>query len=185
MVAAGDGFARYGYAGTGLGWIVTGAGLTKGALFHHFPDKRSLAKAWLDERLADEIEALWVRPLAEADSLTGLKRICRTRIADLEPGDATFTLAALAAELGRQDEILASALESIFDAWRDAVAGVFERGRAAGGVFGSVKPAAEAAMLVALVTGIAVQTAVVKDAALRQTCLTSVEDYLDTLRATA
>lgn len=184
MVAAGAGFSRDGYAGTGLGSIVAEAGLTKGALFHHFPDKRSLAKAWLDESLAAEIDALWVQPLARADSLAELKRLCRTRITELQPGDATFTLAALAAEMGRQDEVLALALESIFDAWRNAVGAVFERGRTAGGVFRSVKPAAEAAMLVALVAGIAVQTAVVKDTALRQICLTSLEDYLDTLRAT-
>jgi TetR/AcrR family transcriptional repressor of nem operon len=184
MAAAGEEFARHGYAGSGLGAIVARAGLTKGALFHHFPDKRSLAKAWLAEVLAGEIGELWVAPLAEASSLAELKRVCRARIESFGAADATSALAALAAELGRTDEVLALQVAVILGAWRLAVAGVLERGREAGGIFRSVKPAAEAAMLVALLLGIAVQSAAdPDDGSLRQACLNSLDDYLDTLRA--
>ena len=92
--AAGEGFSRTGYAGTGLGAIVAVAGLTKGGLFHHFPDKRALALAWIEERLAVEIEAQWLIPLADADSLGVLKSVCRLGLNGLRPGAATATLAA-------------------------------------------------------------------------------------------
>ncbi|MCF7675286.1 MAG: TetR/AcrR family transcriptional regulator [Akkermansiaceae bacterium] len=185
MAAAGEEFSQHGYAGSRLGAIVARAGLTKGGLFHHFPDKRALAKAWMEECLAPGIEELWVLPLAETDSLAGLKRVCRARIETLEATDATSTLAALATELGKEDAELAAILAAIFAGWRAAVSGVFERGRTAGGIFPAVKPAAEASLLVALVIGIAVQNLAPQDGSVRQVCLTSLEDYLDTLRSGA
>lgn len=183
MAAAGEEFSQRGYAGSRLGAIVARAGLTKGGLFHHFPDKRALAKAWMEECLAPGIDELWVRPLAETDSLAGLKRVCRARIETIEATDATSTLAALATELGKEDAELAAVLAAIFAGWRAAVSEVFERGRTAGGIFPAVKPAAEASLLVALVIGIAVQNLAAQDDSVRQLCLTSLEDYLDTLRS--
>jgi len=53
--AAGAAFSSQGYSGAGLGPIVSETGLTKGALFHHFRDKRALALAWISDDLAGAI----------------------------------------------------------------------------------------------------------------------------------
>ncbi|MCU0779652.1 MAG: TetR/AcrR family transcriptional regulator [Akkermansiaceae bacterium] len=183
LAAAGEVFGRCGYAGGALADIVTAAGLTKGALFHHFPDKRSLALAWIGERLATEIAGLWLEPLAQMSSLDELKRHCQMRIGGLSGRDATLTLVALAAELGvAGDETLAGALDKLFADWQTAVAGVLERGREAGGVFRSVKPAVEAVLLVATLAGMAVTVGRSSESAKHQAA-TSLGDYLDTLRA--
>ena len=52
LAAARDRFLENGYAATGVGEICTRAGVTKGALFHHFGSKEGLAlaalAAWVD-----------------------------------------------------------------------------------------------------------------------------------------
>jgi len=180
--AAGEEFSRCGYVGTGLGSVVTRAGLTKGALFHHFPDKRSLAQAWIDERLAQAIADLWLTPLQHADSLDALRHLCRLRFSELTPGDPTCALSALAAESSAPDNMLGSHLEPIFDAWRAALARLLERGKTAGKIHRSIKPPAEAAFLVALIAGVTVTANSPRNAETRRACLNSLEDYLDTLR---
>jgi len=180
--AAGEGFSRAGFAGTGLGEIVAGAARTKGALFHHFPDKQALALAWIEERLAPAIDAQWLVPLQDADSLGTLKNVCRLRLGELQAGDATSTLAALTAELGALHGVLGQRLALIYERWRTAVAELLERGKAAGGIHRSIKPTAEAAFLVALVTGASVTAACAREPAALRACATALEDYLDTLR---
>jgi len=181
--AAGEDFSTSGYVGTGLGGVVARTGLTKGALFHHFPDKRSLAQAWIDERLAPAITGLWLTPLQQADSLDALKQLCRLRFSELAPGDATSALSALSAESRGADDLLGPGLEPIFAAWREAVASLLERGKSAGGIHRSIKPAAEAAFFVALIAGVTVTANSPQHAPTRRACLNSLEDYLDTLRS--
>lgn len=183
--AVGDGLSRAGYGATGLGSIAAAAAVTKGGLFHHFPDKRALAMAWIDERLALEIEAQWITPLAAAETLDALKNVCRTGLGELRPGTGTATLASLAAELGGRDAVLGERLEMIYESWRAAVAGLLERGKAAGGIHRSIQPVAESAFLVALVTGASVIAACAGDPAALRACATALADYLDTLRTVA
>jgi AcrR family transcriptional regulator len=61
-------FAARGYAGVGTEDVVRGAGLTRGALYHHFADKRELFAA-VHERLEQElITGIGERLAAEAVS---------------------------------------------------------------------------------------------------------------------
>lgn len=55
---AADLFADRGYAGTPLDEIARKAGLTKGALYHHFRDKRALFDALVGELLQREIRRI-------------------------------------------------------------------------------------------------------------------------------
>lgn len=47
--AAVDLFSEFGYAATGLGEIIGRAGMTKGALYHHFDSKQALATAIIEQ----------------------------------------------------------------------------------------------------------------------------------------
>ncbi len=183
LAAAGAEFARHGYAGTALGAIVARAGLTKGALFHHFADKQALAAAWITDALTAELDALWLTPLAALDSLDGLRALCRARCLALQPGDAISALVALTAETAVTEPLLGAALEDIFARWRAAAADVLARGQAAGWIHRSIQPAGEAVFLVAAIAGFSVTTRGQPDVGLRRSCATALEGYLDTLRA--
>jgi len=183
LEAAGAEFARHGYAATGLGAIVSRAELTKGALFHHFTDKRAMALAWVEDFLAPEIAARWVAPLLQLGSLDELKGFCRARCMELKPEDATSALVAMTAETAAADELLGAALERVFTSWRAALTGLFERGKAEGWIHRSIQPAAEAMFLVSAVAGFCVTQRSTVDDASRRACATALEAYLETLRA--
>lgn len=64
---AADLFAAHGYAGASLEDIAQKAGLTKGALYHHFRDKRALFAAVVGQMLEDDL----VRIQEESKRLAG------------------------------------------------------------------------------------------------------------------
>jgi AcrR family transcriptional regulator len=183
LEAAGAEFARYGYAGSGLGAIVERAEMTKGALFHHFTDKRALALGWIGELLAPEIEEHWIAPLEGIASLDTLRSFCRTRCLELSSGDALAALVALTSETSTTDETLAAAFEKIFTHWREAVASLLERGKTEGWIHRSIQPATEAVFLVSTLAGFSITTCSRPDEGIRRTCASALEGYLETLRA--
>jgi AcrR family transcriptional regulator len=181
--AADADFSLHGYCATGIGGIVIRAELTKGALFHHFPDKRALAVAWVGERLGAGIDRDWIAPLEGAASLDALRDLCRLRCKELRADDATSALVAVAAETAAGDEPLAEALEAVFSAWRGGLAGFFERGKAAGWIYPAINPEAEAVMFVSAFAGFTVSVKTSRNPQARQLFLTAFEGCLETLRA--
>lgn len=68
MEAAFAEIQRHGYRAASLTDILTAAGLTKGALYHHFSDKQALGLAVLDEMIGTYIQNTFVAPLLRAQS---------------------------------------------------------------------------------------------------------------------
>jgi TetR/AcrR family transcriptional repressor of nem operon len=183
LEAAGAEFSLHGYAGSGLGSIVTRADLTKGALFHHFTDKRAMAVAWISDLLGPQMEARWMSPLESIGSLDALRAFCRARCMELAPDDATSALVSLTAETAASDSMLGEALEKIFEQWREAIATLLERGKSEGWIHRSIQPAAEAAFVVSAFAGFSVTTCAHPGEGIRRTCASALEGYLETLRA--
>ncbi len=181
--AANHEFSLQGYSGSGLNGIISLAGLTKGALFHHFSDKRALAKSWIDERLAPAVDALWIAPLDAVNSLDAYRNFCRERFTGLQPDDAVSALSAVTAELAARDEMLGEALEAVFTTWRSAIAGLLERGKTSGWIHPSIQPANEAALIVAAFVGFSVTAQASRDPEIRRLAFTALDGYLETLRA--
>ena len=183
LEAAGEEFSRHGYAGTGLGAIVERAELTKGALFHHFTDKRAMAVAWIDDVLGAEIGQHWIEPLVEIGSLDALRAFLRARCLEMRPGDAASALVAMTAETAHADDVLGPALERVLARWRAGLADMLERGRSEGWIHRSIQPPAEAAFLVSAIAGFTVTTSAGEGDNLRRGCAHALEGYLETLRA--
>ncbi|MCV9935278.1 TetR/AcrR family transcriptional regulator [Boseaceae bacterium BT-24-1] len=105
LIAAGRQlFISRGYAETGTPELVTEAGVTRGALYHHFADKRALFRAVVEAEaaaVAAEIES------AARPGLAPLKALSRGGAAFLEamrvPGRTQLLLIDAAAVLGREE----------------------------------------------------------------------------------
>ncbi|HWC33312.1 MAG TPA: helix-turn-helix domain-containing protein [Mycobacteriales bacterium] len=76
ITAARELFGRRGYAATSTEDIVERAGVTKGALYHHFADKESLFRA-VFEQVQREVSDAAVAEFNQPDSWTALIAGCR------------------------------------------------------------------------------------------------------------
>jgi len=182
LEAVGAELSLNGYAGAGIAPVVARAGLTKGALFHHFPDKRALVLAWISEHLTRQLETLWTAPLEAVDSLDALRALCRTRCLALRPGDTISVLVSLTAETAAMDPLLCVALQGVLKSWRGAVERMLERGKAEGWIHRSIQPAGEAVFFVACFCGFSVTRQSDSDEGTLRVCATTMEGYLETLR---
>ena len=105
LIAAGrELFVSRGYGETGTPELVAGAGVTRGALYHHFADKRALFRAVVEAEsaaVAQEIES------AARPGLPPLKALSKGGAAFLEamqvPGRTQLLLVDAAAVLGREE----------------------------------------------------------------------------------
>eukprot|EP01133_Synstelium_polycarpum_P030136 gene30136-37210_t len=64
---AADLFQRRGYHSTSVQDVVQAAGATGGALHHHFPTKKALGLAVIEERVTREVNATAIEPVLRAD----------------------------------------------------------------------------------------------------------------------
>ncbi len=67
LEAAREEFERWGLRGARLDRVTAQAQVTKGALYHHFRDKRALFLAAFDQAMEQELDTLWIRPFRETD----------------------------------------------------------------------------------------------------------------------
>jgi AcrR family transcriptional regulator len=122
---AADVFQKRGYHSTTMHDVVRLAGMSGGALHHHFPTKKALGLAVIRERVATEIEQTWVQPFRSAASTTdALAAVFQSVITDLETRAAVTgcPLNNLAIELILSDPDFRVAVEAVFDTWRSAIA---------------------------------------------------------------
>ena len=59
---------RHGFQAASLKQILARTGLTKGALYHHFPNKQALGYAVVEELLQEMVDEDWLRPLEGASN---------------------------------------------------------------------------------------------------------------------
>ena len=77
VAAARQLFTERGYAATSTTEIVENAGVTRGALYHHFPAKHDLFRAVFEELEAEVAEEVARQALRGADALEQLRLGCR------------------------------------------------------------------------------------------------------------
>ena len=68
--AAAEAFQSRGYHSTSTHDIMRAAGVTGGALHHHFRSKKELAVAVIRERVARAVEQTWIEPVQSARTAT-------------------------------------------------------------------------------------------------------------------
>jgi AcrR family transcriptional regulator len=122
---AADAFQSQGYNATTMRDIVRAAGATGGATYHHFPTKKSLGIAVIQERIARAIEETWAEPMKSAPTTAdGVLTVFAEVIATVEHRQVVSgcQTSNLALELALADDDFRIALHAVFDRWRDLIA---------------------------------------------------------------
>jgi TetR/AcrR family transcriptional regulator, transcriptional repressor for nem operon len=177
-----------GLAATSLDGVLARAGVTKGALYHHFASKQALALALVDEVLAPMIEVQWVEPLAAADDpLTVLQAVLRKQARAPSADLLRFgcPLNNLSQETASCDDALRRRLEAVVVRWVGALCDALRRGQAAGTVRRDADPEAVAHFVVAAAEGTMGLVKTARDPAVLRSAHAELARYLEGLRPAA
>lgn len=148
-------FVEQGYHASATQDILAAAGVTSGALHHHFPTKKQLGLAVIRERVGRAVEEAWIAPVEAADSaikgaLTAMARIGRELKANGQVRGCPLNN--LAMELSYVDPEFRAAAQEIFGRWTHTLA-VRLRADQKNGWRPDLDPAAVANLLVAAYSG--------------------------------
>jgi AcrR family transcriptional regulator len=142
-------FQAQGYNATSMQEITAAAGVTGGALHHHFATKKSLGLSVIREQVAAAVEETWLEPVrAAANAKVGILAVFDALAAELDRNGSVrgCPVNNLTLELAFADADFRSELRALFDNWRQAIAAKLEDG-------GADDPAALSTMVIASYSG--------------------------------
>lgn len=148
---------RHGFQAASLERILSAAGVTKGALYHHFKNKREMAYAVIDEIIAPFVERTWITPIqTKGNPIDHLINVTRSA-SPIEGSDLYLhgcPLGNLALEMASIDDQFRDKVVSLFDHWRSTVQANLEEGKLRGEVHPSIDTRRAADFYVAVIEGI-------------------------------
>ena len=124
---------RQGFQAASIAHILADTGLTKGALYHHFPSKQTLGLAVVDEVIRTGLEARLLTPMREAEEpLDTLLAYMDSRIKNMT--DDVFVLGCplnnLVQEMSPVDDEFKTHLNHILQAWQAVIEQALIKGQA-------------------------------------------------------
>ena len=177
---------RNGFQAASLTQILADTGLTKGALYHHFPDKKTLGLAVVEEVVRPRLAEMMFAPLADTrQPLAAMQALLAAKAAEDDPYAVKLgcPLNNLMQEMSPVDESFRLHLNGVFEEWVGAVAAALERGRAAGEVRRDVDAAATAFFIVSALEGCVGMSKNTQSVAAYRSCLAQLGRFLDTLKS--
>ena len=172
---------RHGFQAASLANILAKTGLTKGALYHHFPTKDDLGLAVIDEVVRAGLDAMMFAPLRESDTpFDTLLEIVRRKAqrADLENVSLGCPLNNLMQEMSPLNATFKKRLNAVLATWQAAVADALTRAQKQGTVRRDVDCRAAALFIVSSwegCVGVAKAMQSVKDFRL---CMKQLEEHV-------
>jgi len=174
---------RRGFQPASLDTIVDEAGVTKGALYHHFANKQALGYAVVDEVLRAALYERWLGPIERAkdplDALIGSIRKASQGKVVIEIG---CPMNNLAQEMSAVDEGFQQRICELYQRWEAGVMRALERGQMQGRVRRDVDVAEAATFIVASLAGALGLAKTRKNGAPLGACATGLTHYLVALR---
>ena len=176
---------RHGFQAASITQILAETGLTKGALYHHFPDKKALGLAVIEEVIRPGIEAMMFDPLQGAEQpLAALQALFKAKAEMDDPQMMVLgcPLNNLMQEMSPVDEAFRVKLNALFQDWVNAVAGALKRGQASGEVRPEVAAEETAFFVVSAMEGCIGMSKNTQSLAAFRGCMTQLGVYLETLK---
>ena len=177
---------KNGFQAASLSQILAETGLTKGALYHYFPDKKALGLAVVEEVIRPSMAAMMFAPLLETERpLAALQALLQSKAAINEPTMVMLgcPLNNLMQEMSPVDETFRVRLNALFQDWVDVVAAALKRGQKAGEVRPDVAADETAFFIVSALEGCIGMSKNTQSVTAFRGCLTQLGSYLETLKA--
>ncbi|EDY86573.1 transcriptional regulator, TetR family [gamma proteobacterium HTCC5015] len=175
---------EHGFQAASLEQILSRTGLTKGALYHHFKNKRELGYSVVDELIRQDIETHWIEPLAATsdpiDTLTQLMMQAREDVVQCQSFGCP--LINLGQEMSNLDEGFRERIEAIYTLWMESISSALLRGQYEGKVKRHVAPDQVASFFVAAAEGILAVGKVMRSHEVTMNSAFAVLQYLNSLR---
>ena len=178
-------FAEKGYADTGTPEIVANAGVTRGALYHHFPNKNALGYAVIDEVISPSLENFWVKPVVDAlDPLSALQAVILDAGENMPMDELRLgcPLNTLAQEMSATDEGFRTRLQAIYDHWRDSLMVALNRAIDDGQMKKEVDAGSVASFIIASLEGCIGMAKNAQNMQLLMQCGAGIIHYLESLK---
>jgi TetR/AcrR family transcriptional repressor of nem operon len=145
---------RTGFQSASLDKILAVAGVTKGALYYHFKSKEGLGYAVVEEIIAPDLRAKWLRPLQRArDPIDTLITIVQSESVRPEDVRGGCPLNNLAQEMSPLHEGFRKRLAMLFHVWRWGIAAALREGQTHRTVRRNLEPTETAGFLIATLEG--------------------------------
>lgn len=186
LQAAFEEIHRYGFQSASLDAILARAGVTKGALYHHFPTKTHLGYAVVEEVIRQRILLRWGHELQEGeDPIAHLIEKLRFEAKhhwSLDALQVGCPVNNLANEMSPIDEGFRQRIEQVFQDWRAIIARLIQQGQRSGHVRADVSPEQAATFFVAAVEGTISMAKNAQDPKLLYGNFAMLQTYLTALR---
>jgi AcrR family transcriptional regulator len=175
---------RNGFRAASLDSILVDAGVTKGALYHHFANKLELGYAVVDEVVRPWMEETW-RPVSEASNpIDAAIATIRERLKSRTQMALTIgcPFNNLTQEMSGVDEGFRRRLSAILHDWREATAAAMRRGQANGLVRADIDAQAAAAFVISSIEGCVGMAKASQSREFLEAGFTGLIEYLEHLR---
>jgi AcrR family transcriptional regulator len=177
---------RHGFQAASVANILADTGLTKGALYHHFPSKKDLGLAVVDEMIGTGLVERYVRPLRDAAhpaqaviELIGMKQGMSDEFVRLG-----CPLNNLMQEMSPVDEEFRNRLNRILSQWQDAFEEALRRAQMAGEIRGEVNCHAAALFIVSAWEGCTGVAKNMQSVEAFRACMSQLQGYVASLLKT-
>ena len=184
LAAAFDEIHRYGFQAASLSSILAHTGLTKGALYHHFPAKQDLGLAVVDEVIGRIFTDTIFTPLRESKHpLKTIKDLLRHKRAKPELIELGCPLSNLMQEMSPLDEQFRQRLNTLMQSWLDSLADALRRGQKQGQVRQDINCAKAALFIISALEGCVGIAKNMQSTKTYQQCFDQLIEYVSSLEA--
>jgi TetR/AcrR family transcriptional repressor of nem operon len=176
---------RNGFQAASIAQILADTELTKGALYHHFSDKKALGLAVVEEVIRPSLAAMMFEPLLETrQPLSAMQAMLQAKADENDPVVVSLgcPLNNLMQEMSPVDEAFRLHLNALFQDWVKVVAAALRRGKTSGEVRRDVDIEETAFFIVSALEGCVGMSKNTQSVAAYRGCLAQLGRYLDTLK---
>ncbi|MBT8137949.1 MAG: TetR/AcrR family transcriptional regulator [Gammaproteobacteria bacterium] len=185
LLAAFEEIYQQGFRKASIDNILRRTGMTKGALYHHFPNKMALGYAVVDEIIVPHGQSRWQR--LQQEDLNPIDTLLEIGEESAFPIERDVSLGCpinnLAQEMSGLDEGFRQRLNGFLDRWRNVIENALRRGQRNGQVRTDIKPHEVAAFMVAAFEGAYGLAKCAGCQDVLDTCLDGLNSYVNSLRA--